>query len=354
MLVSLFCRGASRSASTKKGMNTGNPGEPKRLTSWNMKAVVHVIKWTGRHRALAGRVSALIFLLLAGGGLVAYAQTGGGHDLTRGTVDSSGAANLSGGDYTLSGTTGQPKAITTALSGDDYMLMGGIWPSAVPKCPIAPSISFTPTHPQPNEQVDFGGTIAGGSGVITFTWRFGDGTGEFQGQSLDHTYALNGEYTVVLTATGSASCSPPPSTVTATAGITVGFGTPAALVYLPILLNDYTEIVFPTGSEPPELVSTQAPPAQVTGLWGHVDPAGGSTRLTWTPNLPEDAVSGYRVYRRGQTGEDAFHLLGTVPASAATYTDPAAACGQMYFVTAFNAAGESPASTASFFSPPCR
>jgi hypothetical protein len=53
---------------------------------------------------------------------VAYAQTGGGYDLTWNTIDSGGNAST-GGSYTLMGTLGQPEA--GALGGGNYVLVGG-------------------------------------------------------------------------------------------------------------------------------------------------------------------------------------------------------------------------------------
>jgi len=53
------------------------------------------------------------------------AQTGGGYDLTRWTVDG-GGQTVSGGGYTLTGTIGQPDA-GPALSGGGYVLYGGFW-----------------------------------------------------------------------------------------------------------------------------------------------------------------------------------------------------------------------------------
>ena len=55
--------------------------------------------------------------LLVGGGLVAYAQTGGGYDLTWWTVDSGGETVAIGGEYTLLTTAGQPDADPVASGG---------------------------------------------------------------------------------------------------------------------------------------------------------------------------------------------------------------------------------------------
>jgi hypothetical protein len=54
----------------------------------------------------------------------AYAQSGGGYDLTWSTVDNGGAVST-GGDYALGGAAGQPDAGT--LSGGNFELSGGFW-----------------------------------------------------------------------------------------------------------------------------------------------------------------------------------------------------------------------------------
>ena len=64
-------------------------------------------------------------LLIALGAPVALAQSG--FDLSWWTVDGGGAANLSQGGFSLSGTAGQPDA--AALQGGGYTLSGGFWPA---------------------------------------------------------------------------------------------------------------------------------------------------------------------------------------------------------------------------------
>jgi hypothetical protein len=61
---------------------------------------------------------------------VAMAQTSGEYDLSWSTIDG-GGGNSSGGNYMLSGTIGQPDA-GTAMSGDDYRLIGGFWAAGTP------------------------------------------------------------------------------------------------------------------------------------------------------------------------------------------------------------------------------
>jgi hypothetical protein len=63
---------------------------------------------------------------------VAYAQTGGGHSLTRWTVNTGGRTGAFGGDYTLRSTAGQPEAGPVTATGGGYTLLGGFWPSSKP------------------------------------------------------------------------------------------------------------------------------------------------------------------------------------------------------------------------------
>jgi hypothetical protein len=78
-------------------------------------------------RHLPSRLLSLAALLLLGGGLAVYAQTGGGYDLTWWTVDGGGKTGVSGGEYTLLSTSGQPDA-EVPISGGQYTLLSGFWP----------------------------------------------------------------------------------------------------------------------------------------------------------------------------------------------------------------------------------
>jgi PKD repeat protein len=215
-------------------------------------------------------------------------------------------------------------------------------------CPSGPSISFTPANPQPGQSVQFTGNIAGtgGEGSITMTWSFGDGASG-TGQSLNHIYNFNGVYTVVMTAAGD-TCSSLP---TATKFITVGSGiAPASIIYLPTMLKDFPKI-FATGVK--TLETDSGPPTQVIGLSGTIS-HGASTRLTWNPAPSTNAIQGYHIYRRSQTEGSSFRLLAIMPTGTTTYLDSTSSCGQIYYVTAVNKVGESPASRSSYYSPSCR
>ena len=80
----------------------------------------------GRHAASVASTLALVVLLaLAVGTVIAYAQAGGGYDLTWNTVDTGGVTFATAGGYSLGGTAGQPDAAT--WSGGGYTLAGGFW-----------------------------------------------------------------------------------------------------------------------------------------------------------------------------------------------------------------------------------
>jgi PKD repeat protein len=178
--------------------------------------------------------------------------------------------------------------------------------------------------------------------VLTFNWDFGDSsTGT--GQLVQHIYAASNTYVVTLTVRGEPCPITEPAIVTAT--VVVGSGVPEKLLYLPLIFKS---------SSDGTAVSALGRPAQVTGLSGSSQPGAGTTRLAWQPNDAAQALSGYRIYRRSRTTEGAFRLWATVPADVTTYTDHTTACGYAYYVTAFNAAGESLPSTASYFSLPCQ
>lgn len=74
---------------------------------------------------LAATVALLLLIAMP---MLAYAQTGGGYDLTWSTIDGGGGTSLSGG-YILNGTIGQPDA-NAPLMGGSYTLVGGFWAGA--------------------------------------------------------------------------------------------------------------------------------------------------------------------------------------------------------------------------------
>jgi hypothetical protein len=79
-------------------------------------------------RPFAGWLLRLVVLLLAGGSLVTYAQTGGDYNLNWWTADSGGETGVSGGAYKLLSTGGQPEAELEVSKGGEYTLLSGFWP----------------------------------------------------------------------------------------------------------------------------------------------------------------------------------------------------------------------------------
>ena len=79
------------------------------------------IRATSRFGLLIG------LLVLAGTGL-AYAQTGAIYELVAWTVDNGGDTPITGGDYELLSTVGQPEAAPD-VRGGAYIVQSGFWPS---------------------------------------------------------------------------------------------------------------------------------------------------------------------------------------------------------------------------------
>jgi len=218
--------------------------------------------------------------------------------------------------------------------------------------PRGASIQLDPLHPQVGDPVRLEGQITAGSGVLTFTWDFGD-TYTATGQIVQHAYSANNTYGVTLTVSGEPCPITEPAVVTTT--IVVGTGVPDSLVYLPLLFQSSSgSTAFGPTLGPPAQARRAGPVGQVAGLSGEARPGAGATHLAWKPKEGVEMVQGYRIYRRSRTEGRAFQLLATTPAGVHVYTDETAFCGYIYYVTAFDAAGESPPSAASFFSLPCQ
>jgi uncharacterized repeat protein (TIGR01451 family) len=218
-----------------------------------------------------------------------------------------------------------------------------IWPedpyiTMVPTPPFSTGIPFELT----GWVTDWGSQPSG----ITFTWDFGDVI--TLGQVVDASYNAAGTYVVTLTV------SEPPCPLDrfdfVTTTLTVMPRSWDNGIYLPVILKSSVGGAARPGTGGVTLQVAPHSPRQVTGLRGEVQ-AGGTT-LRWKPGPADDAIAGYRIYRSGFK-TPGFRRLVELPATVTAYTD-AASCGYAYYVTAYNAQGESPASTSSFYSPPCR
>jgi hypothetical protein len=75
----------------------------------------------------------VLALILGAGAATAYAQSGGGYDLSWWTVDG-GGGTANGASYILAATAGQPEP-GPAASGGGYTLRGGVWHGADTSAP---------------------------------------------------------------------------------------------------------------------------------------------------------------------------------------------------------------------------
>jgi hypothetical protein len=74
-----------------------------------------------------GRLGLLVGLLLLAGASLTYAQTGAIYELVAWTVDNGGDTPITGGDYELLSTVGQPDAAPN-VTGGAYVVQSGFWP----------------------------------------------------------------------------------------------------------------------------------------------------------------------------------------------------------------------------------
>ncbi len=210
-----------------------------------------------------------------------------------------------------------------------------IWPRGV-------SFRVSKTNPSAQESVAFTGLLLEGTGVMTFTWDFGDGSGLVSGQRINHAYQYGGSYTVQVTATGVAC--PIGRSVSITGTVQVGGGEP---LFLPL--------VFAQGSsrsgDAPRLLPAPGP---VEGLIGETDGAG--LNLHWRPPSDGDplnsgSVESYRIYASRADGE--FQPVGVVAGDRTSFFLAGQSCGAVYLVTAVGPGGEGPDSLQSYFAPAC-
>ena len=72
-------------------------------------------------------IGAVYLLVLSG---LAFAQqSGGDFEITSSTIDNGGGTSV-GGEYSLTGTIGQPDANPQTSAGGQFLLAGGFWASA--------------------------------------------------------------------------------------------------------------------------------------------------------------------------------------------------------------------------------
>ncbi len=210
-----------------------------------------------------------------------------------------------------------------------------------------------------NSTIDFEGDIltnkGGTSGqTINWIWQFGDGS-QGSGPITSHSYTTAGSYIVTLLAEGTACPSNTPvPTVFVNTVIQIGDSSTSLpdfsdTIFLPIILKDNTVSSLMVRKRPIVL------PNSVTTFSGSNSAGNKATVLSWqVANKHLVPVTGYHIYRRREPGPASFQLLDILSARITTYTDPTFTCEQTYYITAFNARGESPASATSYTSPPCQ
>ena len=134
---------------------------------------------------------------------IAYAQGGGGYDLSWWTVDG-GGEEVSGGGFTLNGTAGQADA-HSALTGGGFSLTGGFWtPEGATTCavPLTGIHVIGSSSGQPNVALVYTADPqpVGAASPITYTWST-DGLQSGQGTaSATYLWTTEGNKSVQLAA----------------------------------------------------------------------------------------------------------------------------------------------------------
>jgi PKD repeat protein len=178
------------------------------------------------------------------------------------------------------------------------------------------SFTFSPTAPTPSSQVSFtADPTEGSASTLSYAWSFGDGqTQTTTGQTVRHSYASNGVYTVSLTVTNGAHQSTTTTqTVTVDNPPTAAF-TPSASV------GGATSVSF-DGSG-----SRAGAGSSISDYsWNFGD---GSTQDTGTTSTAQHTFAAPGVYSVALTTTDEFNVSNTVTknviagAFAATTTTP--------------------------------
>lgn len=76
------------------------------------------------------RVFLVATLLAAGSATVSAQSSGGEFEVTKHTIDNGGGRST-GGQFTLTGSIGQPDASLQTASGGNFQLTGGFWANGV-------------------------------------------------------------------------------------------------------------------------------------------------------------------------------------------------------------------------------
>jgi uncharacterized repeat protein (TIGR01451 family) len=215
-----------------------------------------------------------------------------------------------------------------------------VWPRGV-------SFRLSKTNPSAQESIALTGLLLEGTGIMTFTWDFGDGSGTVSGQRINHAYLYGGAYTVKVTAAGVAC--PIARSVSITGTVYVGGGAP---LFLPLIFAQGNSR---TGDAPRLLPA----PGPVDGLIGEAE--GSGLGLHWRAPLDGDPlksgpltggpVESYRIYASRAGGE--FQPIGITAGNRTSFFLAGQSCGATYLVTAVGPGGEGPDSLQSYLTPAC-
>jgi PKD repeat protein len=130
----------------------------------------------------------------AGASVAFRSSAGGGNNLD---------VDKDGGDWqtVFFGTSWVPVYNNNAANGEELLQRIIDWFGGCECQPVAgTALEWTPDAPTAGEAVTFTGTVAAGDLPVVYDWDFGDGEAA-SGQTVAHTYAAEGDYTVTLTST---------------------------------------------------------------------------------------------------------------------------------------------------------
>ncbi len=193
------------------------------------------------------------------------------------------------------------------------------------------------SDPLPLGAVIYTGRLDEGTGVMSFTWDFGDGTVLF-GQRVTHSYLLDGVYTLTLTVRGAACPYARTVTIVNTVKVGEGFGH----LYLPLVFQNAPGRA---GSD----VQRTVRPGAVDDLAGRVE--ADSLLLTWSSPTTGGLIESYRIYASQDGG--GFQPVGVTGANRTAFTVRGQPCGRAYLITAQGPGGEGPDSLQSYLAPAC-
>jgi hypothetical protein len=242
-----------------------------------------------------------------------------------------------------------------------------IWPKDprvfINRQPVLASGSYVLSSGKPYAELTFDSALVQGSGLMTFTWTFDDGSAPRVGQRITKRLG-NGTYTINLTAQGSAC----PEARSALSTATIQVGTGVGDSYMPLVqvapaaaagataaaeataeIRTNEEQIFlpavvttPVAEAVAETIETSAaqaeplPPPALAGLDGVEE--NGRFMLAWQPPSQGSATE-LRVVRWPLDNPDARIVEATLPPIVSRYT-AAEGCGMAYGVVPANGAGE--------------